>query len=160
MNPLILWAHQWGVSAEALADLRRVMCGLDTVPSASQGGLEAAVSSRIRLEASKRGWRLWRNNVGAGYAEDGSFMRWGLANDSAALNKVVKSHDLIGIHPVRITPAMVGSTIGQFASIEAKRADWKWSGSKHEVAQMNWGNLITVLGGYSTFATSPDQVQW
>ena len=116
---------------------------------------EAAVSVEVRLEASRLGIRLWRNNVGAGYMQDGSFIRWGLANESAAMNRLIKSADLIGVRPILITPAMVGRTIGQFVSREAKRAGWKWSGTDREVAQLAWADLVNSLGGDAAFTTGP-----
>jgi len=116
--------------------------------------LEAEVQSKLRLDASKLGWRLFRNNVGAGKLENGSFVRWGLANDSEQVNKVIKSGDLIGIRPVVITPDMVGSIIGQFASVECKRAGWRYnSNNPRDVAQAKWAELVLLLGGYAIIST-------
>ena len=114
---------------------------------------EAAVSVQVRLEASRLGLRLWRNNVGAGYMQDGSFLRWGLANDSAAVNARLKSADLIGIRPVLITPQMVGAVLGQFVSREVKASNWRWRGTDREQAQMAWAELVNSLGGDAAFAT-------
>lgn len=116
---------------------------------------EAAVGVQVRLEASRLGIRLWRNNVGAGYMQDGSFIRWGLCNDSAAVNAKIKSADLIGIRPVLITPEMVGRTIGQFVSREVKAADWRWRGTDRERAQLAWAELVNSLGGDAAFTTGP-----
>ena len=109
---------------------------------------EAEIQNQVRLEASELGWRLWRNNVGAGKLENGSFIRWGLANDSKAVNEEIKSGDLIGIKPVVITQDMVGSVIGQFISRECKRSDWKFNpNNPRDLAQMKWVELILILGG-------------
>lgn len=150
------WASRWGVPYAAIADLQARVLGLDgfSVPGVIDGSSESAVQSRLRLRASKLGMRLWRNNVGAGYSEDGSFMRWGLANDSAQLNAVMKSADLIGIRPRVIDPGDVGSIIGQFVSREVKHGAWRYSGTAREEAQLNWANLINALGGDAAFATS------
>ena len=112
---------------------------------------ESGVSSDIRLEASERGYRLWRNNVGAAYTSTGQFIRFGLANDSAQLNKVIKSADLIGIRPILITPAHVGMTIGQFISREVKHSTWKYTGTERERAQLAWAELVNSLGGDACF---------
>lgn len=114
---------------------------------------ESAIQSLLRLEASQKGCRLWRNNVGALYTKEGNFIRYGLANESSAINKVIKSADLIGIRPIKITPDMIGKTIGQFLSREIKKPNWKYTGNSREQAQLAWINLINSLGGDACFAT-------
>lgn len=147
------WAARWQIPPAAMADLQTRLLGLDGTPTAVAGKSEAAVQSQVRLEASRKGGRLFRNNVGAGYGEDGSFMRWGLANDSAQVNKVIKSADLIGLRPVLIEQKHVGLVIGQFVSREVKAAGWKYAGTDREVAQLNWAALVNTLGGDASFAT-------
>lgn len=152
------WALRWGIPYAAIADMQSRLLGLEGhgVPGVIDGSSESAVQSRLRLRASKLGMRLWRNNVGAGYSEDGSFMRWGLANDSKQVNTVIKSGDLIGIRPVVVQPTDVGKLIGQFVSREVKHGGWKYSGTSREVAQLNWANLVNGLGGDAAFATSEE----
>lgn len=150
---LVEWALRWGIPAQAIQELQTSVLGLDGNPESVDGMSEAGVQSRVRLEAGKAGCRLWRNNVGAGYAEDGRFMRWGLANDSSQVNAVLKSADLIGIRPVIIQPSDVGKLFGRFLSREVKAGGWKYSGTPREVAQLNWANLINSLGGDASFAT-------
>ena len=154
---LTAWAIRHHVSLEALVELRYVLGHpVEYAPSeVAAPRSEAAVSNDVRLEASGLGIKLWRNNVGAGKLEDGSFVRWGLCNDSAALNKICKSADLIGIRPVEITQAHVGHTIGQFVSRECKRAGWKYTGSHREIAQLRWAETINSMGGDAKFATGP-----
>lgn len=108
---------------------------------------EGNVQSRVRLQAAAKGVHLWRNNVGAGALQNGNFIRWGLANDTAALNKVIKSGDLIGIRPVVITPEMVGSVIGQFISRECKAEGTLNRKTEQREAQERWRDLINRLGG-------------
>lgn len=123
------------------------------------GKTEAYVQTKVRLEAAYKGKYLWRNNVGAGAVADlktlcaecrsraRRFIRWGLANDSKALNERMKSADLVGLTPRLITPDMVGSVIGQFTSRETKREDWHYSGTAEENAQLAWATLINSHGG-------------
>jgi hypothetical protein len=114
---------------------------------------ESEVQSQVRLEAAHKHVYLWRNNIGAGKLQNGSFVRWGLANDSAALNAVLKSADLIGIRRVLITQDMVGKIIGQFVSRECKPMGWHYSGTLEEAAQLKWKMLITDMGGDAEFVT-------
>ena len=113
---------------------------------------EATAQAMCRLAASNAGWRLWRNNVGVLLDSRGVPVRYGLANESAQVNRQFKSGDLIGIKPVFITQAMVGQLIGQFVSRECKRPGWKLSMSdSHENAQLAWAALVTSLGGDASF---------
>lgn len=141
------WAKRWGVYPEAMEELKKIFFYEDTEPNVPEEKSESTVQARVRLEASQKGCRLWRNNVGAGYMLDGSFLRFGLANDSSALNKSIKSADLIGIRPVLIEQRHVGTTIGQFLSREIKASTWKYRGTTREKAQLKWAELVVSLGG-------------
>ena len=118
---------------------------------------ESSVQAEIRLLASQRGWRLFRNNVGVLVDVNGRPVRFGLANDSKALNKQFKSADLIGIIPVVVTQEMVGNTIGVFASVEVKHPDWRPTvGDERYQAQCRWRDLILSLGGYAVITNRSD----
>jgi len=148
--------HQWAikhhVSMIALQELLYMFGAIDNsfAPRPSDRS-ESAVQASRRIAASKRGARLWRNNVGAGYMEDGSFVRFGLMNDSEKMNKVIKSPDLVGIQPVLITAEMVGQFIGQFYAEECKPENWRFTGTDHENAQLAAIQLIVSLGGDAKF---------
>lgn len=145
------WAHRWGVTPEALLDLRAQLT--PKTPSPSPGNKEVDVISNVRLTASEAGYTLFRNNVGACYDKTNRFIRYGLANDSAQLNESLKSSDLIGIRPVIIDPTHLGRTIGQFVALECKRPNWKFKGTKRERAQEKFLALIASNGGYARFST-------
>ncbi len=123
------------------------------------GESEARVQSRIRLEAPGRGVRLFRNNVGVLTREDGTPVRFGLANDSKALNENIKSGDLIGWRRVLITPDMVGRIVAVFVSRECKPEDWSPCAPTNvklfarEEAQRRWAQLVNDDGGDARFAT-------
>ena len=118
---------------------------------------EATVQAIVRERFSATtGGLLWRNNVGACKDERGNFFRYGLANDSAKMNEILKSADLIGIRPVVVTQDMVGKTIGQFVSREVKATDWKYKGTKREKAQLNWIKLVEQLGGDASFTNGSE----
>jgi hypothetical protein len=150
------WADDHGISEIALIDLKQRMGVIRTDPVASlvrPSRGEAAVSTDVRLEAAGHGIRLFRNNVGCAFDKTGRPIRYGLCNESKAMNKVIKSHDLVGIRSVLITQAMVNRTIGQFITREAKHREWVYSGNEHEVGQQNFSDLINSLGGDAKFVT-------
>jgi hypothetical protein len=146
------WALKWGVPAAALDDLRASLFPY-VPPSHAADRSESSAQAEVRLEASRKGKRLWRNNNGVLPDRRGTPVHFGLANESKKVNSVTKSSDLIGIQPILITPALVGATIGQFMSIEMKHRDWTFTGTPEEVAQRNWLELIISFGGYAAFAT-------
>lgn len=120
---------------------------------------ETEVQNDVLLIASKRGWRLFRNNVGVAKRNDGTPVRYGLANISKQMNQHLKSSDLIGIKPVVITPDMVGQTIGVFTAIECKKGDWKRSpSSKREEAQERFIELVKSLGGHAEFCNNAGEL--
>ncbi len=147
------WAKRWGVPPHAVHELS-VMLGTHSEhqTAGATPRSEADVQNRVRLEMTKAGGRFFRNNVGAYCPESGGMVRYGLANDTAAMNKKLKSSDLIGIRPIVVTEAHVGRTIGQFVAREVKREDWKYSGDAHEAAQLAFINLINSYGGDARFA--------
>lgn len=155
---LTTWAVKYGVSHQALAELRAMMGVTNEINTTNPGMSEAGVASRLRLEAARKGIYLWRNNVGALPTETGRPLRYGLANDSKAMNKKIKSGDFIGIRQVLIGPDLVGHTIGQFVSLETKPNDWRFSGSDHENAQLAWAELITSQGGHACFVTGEGSI--
>jgi hypothetical protein len=150
VNTLHDWARKWGVSVEALEDLGRCLSAETPVVS---GEGEADVLGHVRLSASRAGWRVFRNNVGATHTHDGRFIRYGLANDSKRVNESLKSSDLIGIRPVRIDPIHLGRTLGQFIAIECKRPGWRFTNTKREAAQQRFLLMIESLGGCGLFST-------
>lgn len=149
---LLRWSIRWGIPYAALHDLETQL-GLHGGHDAPGDASEAAVQNLVRLEAARKGYKLFRNNVGALRDERGVPVRFGLANDTAKLNKVLKSGDLIGWRPRLITPADVGATLAQFVSREIKHPTWRYTGTEREVAQLAWATLVNAGGGDACFAS-------
>lgn len=105
---------------------------------------ESVVQDQIRLAAGQLGIMLMRNNTGACEdAKTGRIVRYGLLNDSATLNKKIKSSDLIGLYN------------GTFLAVEAKREGWKFSPSDaRAVAQKRFIDTIRGYSGIAGFAAS------
>lgn len=147
------WAIKWKVSHQALAELQQIFGILPEIPERLTGTGEAGVQSQVRLEAARKGLKLWRNNVGVLQDATGRPVRYGLGNDSPALNKVIKSGDLIGWRPIFILPEHVGHRFAQFVSRECKRPGWTYSASEHESAQLRWIKAVNADGGDAKFVT-------
>ena len=146
------WAIKWGIPHQAIVDLRAAMgAAYHTTIQPTLTEDEAGVMARVRLEASRLGVRLWRNNVGTCQDQSGNFIRYGLANDSKRMNDHIKSSDLVGIRPIQVTPEMVGGVVGQFCAREVKRSGWKYKGSKREQAQKRFLELVVAMGGDARF---------
>jgi hypothetical protein len=150
------WARR---HPQASAELQQLLNGSPPADPGAAGKSEAWAQQQIRLKAAHAGALSWRNNVGATPAKCSDCgaprqpIRYGLANDSHRLNERIKSSDLILAIPRHITPAMVGTTIAQFGSIETKRPGWHYTGKGTEPGQAAWLALIARLGGYATFST-------
>ncbi|MEG0966733.1 MAG: hypothetical protein RSG92_15295 [Pseudomonas sp.] len=153
MLSLYAWCAKWGVPPEAARELA------EHFARPSQGtGAEAQAEDRIVLAAQECGGILFRNNKGALPDKRGRFVRFGLCNETPARGKALRSADEVGILPIVVTPAHVGTTIGQFLSIEAKRPGWRYAGDEHERGQMAWAKLVERYGGRAFFATGRDDV--
>lgn len=157
MSPAVhTWAVKHRISATALHELGALfgVHGGHLMPPEAKGGVsEDAVSTQVALEASRKGVRLFRNNVGALKDKHGRVVRYGLANDSETLNKVLKSADRIGFRPTLITPEHVGTLMAQFISREMKPVGWHYTGADREPAQLAWAELVTYGGGDACFCT-------
>lgn len=94
---------------------------------------ESKLQSLVRMECARRGWHVWRNNVGVLVDARGRPIRYGLANDSTALNAALKSADLIG-----------WDSNGRFVSIECKSIN-----GRVDPAQDAWRRLVERSGGYA-----------
>ena len=146
------WASRWNVSAAALADLRKQLTESNALPVSPllEPHTEAWAQNKVRVEASRLGLRLWRNNVGAAVDAHGNYFRYGLANDSEKMCASIKSSDLIGIRPVTLPG---GQVMGQFIAREIKAPGWHYTGTPREKAQLNFLELVASLGGDAAFAT-------
>lgn len=155
MNKLKQWQDKHCISTEAMNELSDLL-GLSLEvedfnfiehPPKS----EAAVQAECRLKASKQKNRLWRNNVGVAFREDGVPVRYGLCNETKKMNENIKSSDLIGIKQILITPDHVGTVIGQFWAAEIKKGDWYYTGTERELAQLKFHQIVNSMGGCAKF---------
>lgn len=148
MSALLRWATKHNIPPQALAELQ-AMVWPAPVPNGLSG--EAAVQQQIRAAAPRHGI-LWRNNSGALKDDRGVPVRFGLGNDSAAVNALIKSSDLIGITRVVVTPAHVGQVLGVFTAVEVKEPSWKHPSNDLEWAQANFIRLARQHGALAGFA--------
>jgi hypothetical protein len=110
----------------------------------------------VLIEASKRGWKLFRQNTGEGWA--GKMFRTPmpcsvrmnptdvLIRNAAPLKAGLckGSSDIIGWKPVVITPDMVGKTVAIFTAIEVK-----YGSTKITEEQKNFVDQVNKHGGFA-----------
>jgi hypothetical protein len=153
---VIAWANRHGVTLAAVQELLHELGQgyAPPQPDFQLGHSEAAVTSRVRLEAASKGVILWRNQVGALPDANGRLVRFGLCNDSAIVNREIKSSDWIGMRAHLVTPADVGHVLGQFVAREIKEEGWTFNvHDKHQEAQAKFGRIVTSYGGDFAFCT-------
>lgn len=120
---------------------------------------ESAVQTQTRLALARLGGLCYRNNVGACIDDNGRMIRYGLANESAQLNKVIKSSDLIGCIPITIQSHHLGQTLGVFTAIECKTPGWHLTpGDQRGHAQQKFIDLVRSVGGFAGFVTDPSDI--
>ena len=123
---------------------------------------EAKSSQEVKLRASQWGCKLFRNNSGMLYNNEGVPVRYGLGNVSAKFNKQVKSSDEIGWTPVLITQEMVGKTIPVFTAFENKTPKFNirvaYPEGSREAAQLKFINIVRDAGGIAGFTRSSSDV--
>jgi hypothetical protein len=149
MTDLLAWAIRHGVGPTALAELHVLLRPVaQPAAEAHIAAAEAGVQACVRLAVEQWGGATWRNNSGACEDKTGRQIRYGLGNDSAKLNKVFKSADLIGVAPG-----------GRFLAVECKARGWKYRGTEREVAQKAFLDRVRMLGGVACFASSVEDVR-
>lgn len=155
MTPNMLhdWSIRHHVSLRALQELHVLLTSTVPSPVTAHGASESDVQARVRVAASQAGDVLWRNNTGVLPDARGVPVRFGLCNESKAVNDKCKSSDLIGIKRVLITQAHVGGVIGQFYAREVKRAGWRYTGTPREAAQLRFIEAVVAMGGDAAFTT-------
>jgi hypothetical protein len=105
---------------------------------------EQAIMQRVALEATRKGWRVFRNNVGVLLDQRGVPVRYGL---------MVGSGDLIGWRPVTITPDMVGQQLAQFVSLEVKGPRGRMSPE-----QARWAAMVEEAGGLALVVRGAEEL--
>lgn len=156
MSQLSDWANDWCVSDDAMAALYQIMGFKPDTPVELEGKNEAYVQSAVRLAAPMAAMTLFRNNVGALKDERGVPIRFGLGNDTAALNKVFKTGDLAGWQSgwFRDYETLEPVKVAVFAMAECKKAGWKMTPTNaHEIAQLRAINMVQAGGGIACFTT-------
>ncbi len=153
LNPLEQWRQKHGINDDAWTDLCVTLAFNPPMPTPAEETDygETAISSTIRLEASKLGVSLWRNNSGVATNRDGRPVRFGLGNDSKRLNETMKSSDLIGL-----------TSRGTFVAVEVKRPGWHARFERftpRELAQWNFHQHVQRNYGVAGFATCWSDVE-
>ena len=104
---------------------------------------ETNIMNRIMLYMSKKGYLIWRNQVGLFKTMDGRTVNIGIKGSS----------DLMAVKPTVITPEMVGQTLAVFVAVEVKTA----TGRQSE-PQKKWQKAVEKLGVKYILARSEDDI--
>ncbi len=163
-----------GVQEKAPPDqsgARGVLCWQYGVAQPQRQGMsEHAVQQRILLACGSGDVRLWRNNVGTGWAGPstrvtagnlGAIARGLRPGDVVIRNGrplhaglCVGSSDLIGYHSMVVGPEQVGQRLAVFAAVEVKSATGRPSKE-----QQQFLNHISTVGGKAGIARSVEDAQ-
>lgn len=119
---------------------------------------EGNIIKQVQIQATAKGWRLFRNSVGQGWqgkkasviGRDGEIVQLSGAR-RVKFGLALGSSDLVGWRPVVITPDMVGKTVAQFVSVECKTREY----SKTTPDQDNWLDQVAESGG-AAYIARPD----
>lgn len=106
---------------------------------------ETATLKRVMLAATRRGWRLFRNNVGVAQYPNGQAVKYGLAPGSS---------DLVGWRSVTVTPDMIGEEIAQFVAVEVKAPQGRLRAN-----QRRWLNAVEAAGGVAIVARGAEDLE-
>lgn len=157
MSILNDWANRHAVTPAAMAELYLLMGFTPEVPELCQGKDESYVQSFLRLAGPPLGFNLARNNRGALPNERGVPIRFGLWNDTAALDKVCKSGDLVGYQSgwFRDYETAEPVKVAVFTMVECKHAGWPGfnPNDKREAAQQRCLSMVLSAGGIAAFST-------
>ena len=104
---------------------------------------ETNIMNKIMLAMSKKGYLIWRNQVGLFKTLDGRTVNIGIKGSS----------DLMAVKPTIITPEMVGQTLAVFVAVEVKTA----TGRQSE-PQKKWQKAVEKLGVKYILARSEDDI--
>ena len=104
---------------------------------------ETKIQNKIMVDMSKKGYLVWRNQVGLFKTMDGRTVNIGIKGSS----------DLMAIKPTVITPDMVGQTVAVFVAVEVKTA----TGQQSE-PQKKWQKAVEKLGVKYIIARCEDDI--
>jgi len=104
---------------------------------------ETKIQNKIMMDMSKKGYLVWRNQVGLFKTMDGRTVNIGIKGSS----------DLMAVKPTVITPDMVGQTVAVFVAVEVKTA----TGRQSE-PQKKWQKAVEKLGVKYIIARCEDDI--
>ena len=104
---------------------------------------ETKIQNKIMMDMSKKGYLVWRNQVGLFKTMDGRTVNIGIKGSS----------DLMAVKPTVITPDMVGQTLAVFVAVEVKTA----TGRQSE-PQKKWQKAVEKLGVKYILARSENDI--
>lgn len=123
---------------------------------------EAIAKEIVQLRAGAWGARLFKNNTGVAYTEQGRPVFFGLGNDGVKNDESFRTPDEVGWTRVLITPEMVGKHIPVFSCFDAKKLGFVQRASypkgSREYGQQKFFDMVIFNNGIAGFASSAADV--
>lgn len=101
--------------------------------------------------------RMFKNNTGVAYTENGRPVFFGLGNDGKKDDDSIRTPDDVGWTTITITPEMVGKEVAVFTAIDSKKLGFvvksDYTKGTREYGQNKFFNLVLKSGGIAGFAS-------
>ena len=118
---------------------------------------EAIAKDNVLIRAGQYRARLFKNNTGVAYTQDGRPVFFGLGNEGTKDDESIRTPDDVGWTTIVITPEMVGKEIAVFTAIDSKKAGFRvksdYTKGTREYGQNKFFKLVKKYGGIAGFAS-------
>ncbi len=118
---------------------------------------ETTAKRLVLLRAGQYRARLFKNNTGVAYTQDGRPVFFGLGNEGKKDDESIRTPDDVGFTIITVTPDMVGKEIAVFTAIDSKKAGFRvksdYTKGTREYGQNKFFELVKKHGGIAGFAS-------
>ena len=123
---------------------------------------ETKAKENVLLRAAQWKSKLFKNNTGVAYTQDGRPVFFGLGNEGKKTADDIRTPDDVGWTKITVTPDMVGKEIAVFTCIDSKRLGFtvksNYTKGTREYGQNKFFEIVKRDGGIAGFASCPQDV--